>query len=98
MAKGFAQDYRRARDLLISELEMEGPGVLQLPTLSPVAVACQQYRVSEEEKAGGYCVFDMQFVEYGLPPQAIGVMSGREKLFAQAETMMKQMIDETMKK
>lgn len=93
----YSKDYRRARDLLITELELEGPGVLQLPThVQPVAVVCQQYRITEEEKLGGYCVFDMQFVEYGIPPQAIGVISGRDGLIAKTQAMMKQMVDETM--
>ena len=31
-------------------------------------VACTRYRVTEENRAGGYCSFDMSFVEYGQPP------------------------------
>lgn len=92
----YSKDYRRARNLLISELEHDGPGILQLPTLSPVDVVCQQYRITEEEKLGGYCVFDMQFVEYGIPPQAIGIVSGRDNLIVKSQVMIKQMVDETM--
>ena len=63
----YQRDYRIARDLLQERLDRGGPGVLQLPTFvrSPMIVVCTRYRLSEEEKAGGYCVFDMQFVERG---------------------------------
>ena len=69
----YKRDYRKPRNLLMDALEADGQGVLQLPTLQPLTVVCQQYRLTEEEKLGGYCVFDMQFVEYGIPPGAIGV-------------------------
>lgn len=65
----FRRDYRQARNLLIDALEREGPGVLQLPTQPPQLVVCSRYRITEEERMGGYCVFDMQFLEYGIDPQ-----------------------------
>ena len=64
----YKRDYRIARDALIVALEQPGPAVLQLPTLAPFMVMCPQYRWAEEERAGGYCVFDMTFVEYGVAP------------------------------
>jgi prophage DNA circulation protein len=63
----YTRDYRDARNLLIAALEREGPALLQLPTIPAVLVVNMQYRWSEEEKLGGYCVFDMSFVEYGVP-------------------------------
>jgi prophage DNA circulation protein len=66
----YRRDYRVARDQLITELEQSDPGVLQLPTIEPVTVVCPQYRWSEEERAGGFCIFDMTFVEFGYPPSA----------------------------
>jgi hypothetical protein len=66
----YSVDYRKARDDLIDALESaDGPSVLQLPTLPPMTVVCPQYRWVEEERLGGYCVFDMTFVEYGQPPR-----------------------------
>ncbi|MBO4221948.1 DNA circularization N-terminal domain-containing protein [Bradyrhizobium neotropicale] len=65
----FRRDYRQARNLLIDALEAEGPGVLQLPTQPPQLVVCARYRITEEERFGGYCVFDMTFLEYGIDPQ-----------------------------
>ena len=62
------RDYRIARDALIVALEQRGPAVLQLPTIAPFTVMCPQYRWSEEERAGGFCTFDMTFVEYGVAP------------------------------
>jgi prophage DNA circulation protein len=64
----YMRDYRIARDLLRDRLETEGSGILQLPSLPPMRVVCPRYRLSEEERLGGYCVFDMQFVEFGAPP------------------------------
>jgi hypothetical protein len=69
----FLQDYRIARDKLQMRLDAGGQGVLQLPhsaraqkgqTLT-MNVVCTQYRMTEEEKFGGYVVFDMMFAEYG---------------------------------
>ncbi|MBO4220815.1 DNA circularization N-terminal domain-containing protein [Bradyrhizobium neotropicale] len=65
----FRRDYRQDRNLLIEALEAEGPGVLQLPTQPPQLVVCARYRITEEERFGGYCVFDMTFLEYGIDPQ-----------------------------
>lgn len=61
-------DYRPARNALIKELERVGPGTLQLPSLPAMMVACQRYRLTEEERFGGYCTFDMQFIEFGQRP------------------------------
>jgi prophage DNA circulation protein len=63
-------DYRVARDLLLGALETMGPGTLQLPTLPAENVVVTRYRLTEEERFGGYCVFDIEFAEFGVPPQA----------------------------
>jgi prophage DNA circulation protein len=62
----FNPDYRVARNLLRDALDREGPGVLVLPLSRYEIVVCTQYRLTEEEKFGGYCVFDMQFQELGV--------------------------------
>lgn len=68
----YRRDYRIARDILIEELNSGKPGVLYLPTFAKnsleIMVICPRYRLSEEEKYGGYCVFDMTFQELGAPP------------------------------
>jgi hypothetical protein len=77
----FLKDYRIARDKLQQRLDLGGDGVLQLPNSAraqaggtlTMSVVCTQYRMTEEDKFGGYCVFDMNFVEFGKPasiPQA----------------------------
>jgi len=63
----YMRDYRIARDNLLNALETGQPGVLQLPTLVPMMVVCPNFRMTEEDRFGGFCVFDMSFVEYGLP-------------------------------
>jgi hypothetical protein len=30
---------------------------------------CPRFRLTEEDRAGGFCVFDMTFVELGAPPK-----------------------------
>lgn len=65
----YRRNYQLARDALQERLERGGPGVLQLPTFpKPLIVVCQRFRLTEEDKAGGFCVFDMQFVERGVRP------------------------------
>lgn len=66
----YQRDYRAARERLQARLDRGGPGVLQLPTypMRQMTVVCTQYRLTEEAKAGGYCTFDMSFVELGVKP------------------------------
>jgi prophage DNA circulation protein len=64
----YQRDYRVARNALRIELDKGTPGVLQLPTLPPITVVCPRYRLTEETKLGGYCTFDMSFVELGEAP------------------------------
>ena len=64
----YQRDYRYARNFLQERLDAGGAGLLQLPTFRPVRCYCQRYRMTEEQKFGGYVVFDMQFVEEGKPP------------------------------
>jgi prophage DNA circulation protein len=62
------KNYLPARDKLIAELETEGAAILQTPLLGQLFCVCSRYRVTEEDKLGGYCTFDMTFQEYGRPP------------------------------
>jgi hypothetical protein len=70
----YMRDYRIARDLLQARLDDPGEGVLQLPNMARAGVGdiltltavCSGYRMTEEDRLGGFCVFDMTFVEYGL--------------------------------
>ena len=64
----YQRDYTLARDALRARLDTGLPGSLQLPLQDPIVVVCSRYRMTEEEKLGGYCVFDMSFVELGVPP------------------------------
>lgn len=65
----FNIDYRVPRDALLNALETIGPGTLTLSTLPAENVVVNRYRLTEEERFGGYCTFDIEFAEYGLPPQ-----------------------------
>jgi len=61
----YQRDYRTARDALIIQLEAGGPYWLQVQTLPPYRVLCERFRLTETEKLGGYCTFDMSFREAG---------------------------------
>jgi prophage DNA circulation protein len=64
-------DYRVVRDNLLFQLESSGPGILVLPTLPAENVVVTRYRLTEEERFGGYCTFDLEFAEFGLDPQVL---------------------------
>lgn len=64
----YRKDYTIARDELQTRLDQGGYGTLQLPMMNPLTVVCSRYRMTEEDKVGGYVVFDMTFVELGVPP------------------------------
>jgi hypothetical protein len=36
--------------------------------MPPLYVVCQRWRLTETQKQGGYCTFDIEFLEYGLQP------------------------------
>jgi hypothetical protein len=61
-------DYTRGRDELALALDSNNPGWLQIHTMPPLYCYCQRWRLTESEKQGGYCTFDMEFIEYGLQP------------------------------
>lgn len=93
----YQRDYRVPRDALLAVLEDGQPGVLQLPNGWPsIYVRCTRYRLTEEEKLGGYCVFDMSFVEYGYQPGTSGqdtsalVAAASQTLKARVQAVLKQ--------
>jgi prophage DNA circulation protein len=61
----YQRDYRTARDDLIRKLSDGQSGILQVQTFPPFKMWCERFRVSEEEKLGGYCTIDMTFIEAG---------------------------------
>jgi len=85
----YRRDYRVGRDLLIGALESTaGPATLQLGTFKPETVVVTKYRVTEEDKLGGYVVFDIEFAEFGLPPDVIvgGVQNTAQDVTQKAMT------------
>lgn len=62
--------YWDAKNILITELEKDGPGRLRLPLpyqMADVTVMVMSYTVTEARERGGYCTIEMDFVEYGDP-------------------------------
>jgi prophage DNA circulation protein len=67
----YQRDYREGRDALMRELLKGGPFKLQVQTLPSLTVYCERFRLTEQEKLGGYCTFDMTFREMGTIPFSI---------------------------
>jgi prophage DNA circulation protein len=88
----YQRDYRKPRDELIKQLEAEGPGTLQLPTQPAQQVVCPRYRLTEEERFGGYCVIDMTFQEYFLDPQALAPSIATATAIAQASEALRSQV------
>ena len=87
----YQRDYRVPRNALINILDAGNPGVLQLPTQAPMWVCCTRYRMTEEERFGGYCTVDMTFVEYGKTESpAINVTAA---MVAAAQSMVQQAVN-----
>lgn len=86
----YRADYRIARDALQKRLENTKAGVLQLPLLEPMKVKCQRYRLNEEDRFGGYCTFDMTFVEAGVQP-FMQKIDTQENLRSQADQLKSQL-------
>jgi prophage DNA circulation protein len=87
----YQRDYRVPRDLLIAMLDAGGAGRLQLPTQSPIIVACDRYQWTEEQRSGGYATFDMSFVEQGEAPAALPP-STREQVIGQSQELVSQVL------
>jgi hypothetical protein len=95
----YVRDYRKPRDLLIAELTSGRTGPLILPTMKgtpgqPVTVICPRFRLTEEDRLGGYCVFDMTFVELGIRPRE-PQQSPRDALIDSSNTLREQIIQTT---
>jgi len=90
----YNRDYRIARDLLAEELSSGEPGKLYLPTYKQreITVICPRYRLTEEERFGGYCTFDMTFVELGKAPAEVAPDS-RTELIEKSSDLERQTID-----
>jgi prophage DNA circulation protein len=91
----YQRDYRQPRDNLINALDAGLPGVLQLPTQAPMWVVCTRYRMNEEERFGGYCVFDMTFIEYGktqnpAPDVSAALLAASQTLIARTMDVLAQ--------
>jgi prophage DNA circulation protein len=92
----FLRDYTKPRDALLEQLEAEGPVLLQLPTQAPQMVVCPRYRLLEEERFGGYCVFDMTFQEYGLDPQQLAPSQSTATAVLQASQAVRDQVQRTL--
>ena len=88
-------DYRTARDTLRAALETEGIGQLVLPTARNVEyVLCASYKLTEEDQRGGYCTFDMTFMEAGIDwQQMVADTDTTDQLVQAGDDMIQSSID-----
>jgi prophage DNA circulation protein len=64
-------DYHIDKRALMRALDNSAGGTLVDPYLAaPVRVMCERYSVTETRERGGYCVFEMAFVELGTSGNA----------------------------
>jgi prophage DNA circulation protein len=82
----YQRDYTTPRDNLMERLERGGSGMLQLPLMRPLTVVCTRFRMTEEDRLGGYVAFDMTFVELGAPPFQPAV-SSYQQLIEQSQAL-----------
>jgi prophage DNA circulation protein len=85
----YARDYRIARERLRKVLDSEGAGALQLPTQTWEMVVCTRYRLTEEERFGGYCTFDMTFQEYGLSAQEMAAIADTQGIIKNSQNYLR---------
>jgi hypothetical protein len=63
-------NYWEDKNVLITALERDGPGLLRLPLpylMADVRVMVASYSVTENRERGGFCTVEMEFSEYGDP-------------------------------
>jgi prophage DNA circulation protein len=87
----YQRDYTIPREDLKERLQTGAPGVLQLPFMVPVTVVCSRFRMTEEERIGGYVAFDMTFVELGTPP-FVPMVDSRQQLIEQSQNLRGQIL------
>jgi hypothetical protein len=91
----YMRDYRISRDVLQQRLDMGGDGILQLPNSArggagpslAIGVVCTQYRMTEEQRFGGFCVFDMTFAEFGRPASVPVAATGAQLIKSANDTL-----------
>lgn len=71
-------DHLQERQDLIHALEKEGPGVLIHPLLEQMKVVVMTYSVQDMKDRGGYCQFEMQFVEAGEAAEIVPLEGPQE--------------------
>lgn len=59
------KDYRQARNGLMQALDKEGSGLLIHPSLDELTVVCERYELTESQEKGGWCSFEITFIEAG---------------------------------
>lgn len=65
IVQGRTYDYVQARDALRKALTAYGPATLIHPWLGELTVAVERFSLRETTSRGGYCEFDIDFVEAG---------------------------------
>jgi hypothetical protein len=67
-----------------------------MPTYQPLMVVCMRYRLTEEERFGGYCVFDMTFTEQGVDPSVYAPAADTTGLVNDASQALRDQVQRTL--
>jgi prophage DNA circulation protein len=79
--------YNVGKVALMSVLDSSEGGTLIDPYLgAPKQCICERYNVTETRERGGYCSFEMTFVEMGLPGNTPEQVSTQSQVQSQADT------------
>lgn len=80
-------DYHVRKKALINELENSAGADLVDPYLAePKKCICERYSVTESRERGGYCAFEMGFVEIGAPGNTPEIVNSVQQLNNQAQS------------
>jgi len=87
-------DYHQRRDLLKDALEIEGAGLVRVQqgdiNFWSLNVVVEHFSVVETRERGGYCVFEMGFVEVGITGSMIITTSTQQVVNDAANNVDKQ--------
>ena len=82
-------EYHETKQDLMDALDNSAGGTLVDPYVGVKKVICERYGVSETRERGGYCQFEMSFVEIGIPGNTPEQVNSQKQLLNGALTAIK---------
>ena len=85
-------DYMTERNKLVEALEEEGPAYLVHPYFGQLYVQAGKFTLTENKNEGGYCVFNIAFIEVTLSISKDRLSNKQNKFYASLSTANKSLI------